>query len=249
MRAGGPSTTRPTSCGPPVSERPAAPPVSALAEQLGGARGLLDSSLPATVFVLVRLATGSLSVAAVVALAVGGLLLALRRRRGEPLQQVASGFFGLVLAVLVARATGRGEGFFLPGIITTLLTGVFFVGSLVARRPAVALALAAYDPRYAGWRDHPRLRRACTLATAFWAATFFIRSGIAGYIYQLDGDRDGLLLVVINVVKWPLIGAAALVTVVLVRRSGFVRDGTDSAPTGSATTGSGAPHQVDLPAG
>lgn len=190
-------------------------------DAVGGGRGLLDSALPATVFVLVRLATGELSVAIGVALAAGVALLLLRRLRGEPLQQVGSGFFGLVIAVLVARATGKGEGFFLPGILTTAATGLFFLGSLLVGKPAVGLALAAYDAEYAGWREHPGLRRACAVATAVWAVTFFVRAAVATYVYRMSGDNDGLLLVVVNVVKWPLIVGAAVLTVVLVRRSGY----------------------------
>lgn len=193
---------------------------TAFMEALGGGRGLLDSALPATVFVLVRLVTGSLGTAIAVSLGTGLLLLGLRARRGQSLQQVGSGFFGLVLAVLVARATGTGKGFFLPGIFTTAATGVAFLASLVVRRPAVGLALAAYDAKYAGWAAHPGLRRACQVATAFWALTFFVRAGVAYWVYRLPGDRDGLLLIVINAVKWPLIVVAALLTLVLVRRSG-----------------------------
>lgn len=198
-------------------------PPTALMEALGGVRGVLDSGVPATVFVLVRLATGSLNTAIVVALASGLVLVAVRRARGEPLQQVGSGFLGLVVAVVVARATGTGKGFFLPGIVTTGLTGVLFAVSLLARRPAVGIALAAYDVKYAGWKDHPGLRRACVLATAFWALTFFVRAGVAAWVYSLDGDRAGLLFVVINIVKWSLIAVAALLTVVLVKRSGYSR--------------------------
>ena len=199
-------------------------------EAMGGTRGLIDSALPATVFVLARLVSGSLTTAIVVSLLSGVLLLGLRLWRGEPLQQVGSGFFGLVLAVLVARATGTGKGFFLPGILTTAGTGVAFVVSLLVRRPAVGLALAAYDATYADWAAHPGLRRACQLATAFWAATFFVRAGVAYWVYRLPGDRDGLLLVVINAVKWPLIAAAAVLTVVLVRRSGYRPASTEPDP-------------------
>lgn len=196
-------------------------PPTALMEAMGGTRGVIDSAVPATVFVLARLVTGSLTTAVVVSLVSGLLLLGLRVGRGEPLQQVGSGFFGLVLAVVVARATGTGKGFFLPGILTTAGTGVAFLVSLAVGRPAVGLALGAYDAKYADWLQHPGLRRACRLATAFWAFTFFVRAGVAYWVYSLPGDRDGLLLVVINAVKWPLIAAAALLTVLLVRRSGY----------------------------
>lgn len=196
-------------------------PPSALVEALGGGRGLLDSALPASVFVVARLISGSLNTAIVVALLAGLVLVLVRRARGESLQQVGSGFFGLVIAVVFARATGSGEGFFLPGIFMTALIGVGFAASLVVRRPAVALALAAYDQKYEGWRDHPGLRRACTTATAVWAATFFVRAGVAAYVISRDGDHTGLVFLVVNVVKWSLIAVAALVTVVLVRRSGY----------------------------
>jgi hypothetical protein len=190
-------------------------------QSLGGGRGLLDSALPAAVFVVARLVTGNLNAAIAVALVAGVVLVALRRARGESLQQVGSGFFGLVIAVLFARVTGSGEGFFLPGIFLTGLTGVGFAVSLVVGRPAVALALAAYDPKYAGWRDHAGLRRACTTATAVWATTFFIRAGVAAFVISRDGDHTGLVFVVINIVKWTLIALAALVTVVLVRRADY----------------------------
>jgi len=153
---------------------------TAFMEAMGGGRGLVDSALPATVFVLVRLVDHRLGVAIACALASGVLLLALRLRRGEPLQQVGSGFFGLVLAVVVARATGTGKGFFLPGILTTALTGLGFVVSLAVRRPAVGLALAAYDGKYAGWRDHPGLRRACQIATALVGKQRFEKVTSAG---------------------------------------------------------------------
>lgn len=204
--------------------RPQELSTQAFVDALGGGRGLIDSAVPATVFVIARLATGSLSTAIVVSLASGLLLAVLRVVRGEPLQQVGSGFFGLLIAVLVARATGTGEGFFLPGIIFTALTGVGFVVSLLAGRPAVGLALAAFDAKYARWREHPPLLQACRVATAFWAVTFFVRAGVAYGVYLQDGDNDGALLVVVNVVKWPLIAIAAALTVWLVRRAGLPVD-------------------------
>lgn len=193
---------------------------SAFVEAFGGVRGLVDSALPATVFVLARLATSSLGAALYAALGVGVGVLVLRLLRRQPLQQAVSGFLGLAVAVLFARATGSGEGFFLPGIVSTAATGVAFVVSLLVRRPAVGLALAAFDPAYTRWREHPALVRAVTLATAFWAVTFFIRAGVAYYVYSRPGDGDGTLLLVINAVKWPLIVAAAALTVVLVRKAG-----------------------------
>jgi membrane-bound metal-dependent hydrolase YbcI (DUF457 family) len=211
-----------------------APQVSAatFVDALGGGRGMFDSAVPATVFVIARILTHSLTAAVVVAVVVGLLIVALRRVRGQSLQQAASGFFGLVIAVLVARATGKGEGFFLPGIVITGAMGVGFVLSLLAGRPAVGAALAAYDPKYAGWRDHPPLYRAVRISTAVWAATFFIRAIIATLVYNRHGDNAGLLLVVVNAVKWPLIAGAAVLTVRMIRRAGLPP--VEAAATGAA---------------
>lgn len=197
-----------------------------LLQGFGGWKGLLDSSLPATVFVLARFFV-SLDTAIAAAVVVGLLVVALRRSQGETLQHAASGFFGLLIAVLVVRSTGSGKGIFLPGILITAGSGVAFGISLLVRRPAVALGLAAADSRYEAWRTHEPLRRACTVATAVWCASFFVRAGVASAIYLLHGDSPGdnlLLLVVINAVKWPLIIGSALVTVTLVRRAGLPQE-------------------------
>jgi len=211
---------------PPRGPAPAPAPAKQLSastfvEVFGGVRGLFDSSLPAAVFVLVRL-FAPLNTAIVAAVVSGLLVVVLRRRRGQSLQQAASGFFALVLAVVISRSTGTGKGFFLPGILITAGSGLVFLVSLLLRRPAVAVALAAFDPRYAPWRELPALRRACVLSTAAWAASFFLRAGVATAVALSVGDKAGddiVLLVVINVVKWPLIIGSALLTVALVKRA------------------------------
>jgi hypothetical protein len=194
-----------------------------LLEIFGGWKGLLDGALPATVFVVVRFfASLNLSIAAAV---VAGLLaVVVRRVQGETLQHAFSGFVGLVIAVLVVRTTGTGKGIFLPGIFMTAGSGAAFALSLLVRRPAVALGLAAADPKYAVWRTFEPLRRACALSTAVWAASFFVRAGVATTVYLAYGDRpkDNLaILIVINAVKWPLIIGSALLTVALVKRAGL----------------------------
>ena len=205
-----------------MSERPSGLTASSFAESVGGVRGLLDSGLPATVFVLVRLVSHSMTLSVVLALASGLALGALRRSRGEPLMQVGSGFFGLLIAAGFALFTGTGKGFFLPGIFLVAFSGVAFLVSLALGKPAVGLALEAYDAKYAGWRDHPGLLRAVRVATVIWAASFFLRAAVATYVYNQPGDHVGQLFVIINIVKYVLIIGAALATVSLVKGSGYV---------------------------
>jgi hypothetical protein len=197
-----------------------------LLEQFGGWKGMLEGALPATVFVFARFFF-SLNASIAAAVVAGLAAVVLRRLQGETLQHAFSGFVGLVIAVVIVRSTGTGKGIFLPGIFLTAGTGVAFTLSLLARRPAIALGLSAADPRYAAWRTHEPLRRACAVATAVWAASFFVRAAVATTVYLAYGDRpqDNLvILVVINAVKWPLIIGSALLTVALVKRAGLPED-------------------------
>ena len=186
----------------------------------GGVKGLIDSSVPVLVFIGVRLFS-NLNTAIIAAVVSGVLILILRQARGESLQQAFSGFFGLLIAVVFARATGTGKGFFLPGIILTAVSGLGFLVSLLVRRPAIALVLVAIDPKYAVWKTHEPLRQACARATGLWAATFFIRAAVATAVALTVGDNakdNAILFVVIQVERYALMIAAALYTVAVVKR-------------------------------
>lgn len=187
---------------------------------IGGWRGFVDSSVAATAFVLVRPLTGGLLWPTVVALAAGALVAVVRKAQGLSLVQAWSGFLGLGVSVAIVAATGKGEDLFLVGIAASALFAALLALSLVVGKPAVALGLGAVHPRYRGWRDDRPLRRACELATAFWALVFAVRAGAAGWVYQQPGDSDGTLLLVTQATKWPLTAVGVLVTVWLVRRAG-----------------------------
>jgi len=206
---------------------PTAPPAElstkTLLSAFGGVKGLFDSSLPIFVFILARFIPGvSIREALYPALATGVLIVGLRKARGESLQQAFSGFFGLLIAVLIARSTGTGKDIFWPGIVITAGSGLVFLVSLLIGKPMVAVGLSALDPRYAVWRTHDALRRACVVATAVWMVSFFIRASVGTTVLLAVGDqaRDNLLvLIIINAVKWPLIIGSALLTVALVKRA------------------------------
>lgn len=219
-------STRPET--PPAAEALVAPEppkelsATTLLAVFGGAKGLFDSSIPALVFVLVNLVFDELNTAIAAAVAVGVLIVIVRRVRGESLQQAFGGFFGLLFAVLIARATGTGKGFFWPGVAVTALSGVGFGVSLLVKKPAVALGLVAIDRRYAVWPTHARLLRACKISTFVWMLSFFIRAGVGVTVLLTvsDSNADGLVvLIVINAVKWPLIIGASLLTVALVKQA------------------------------
>jgi hypothetical protein len=204
-----------------LSGEPAARP--AMIEALGGKRGLLDSGLPAVVFVFVNSVVAAFAGrdtglrAALVAAVLCGLgVVGLRLARRETLQQALSGFFALAIAVWLAARSGEARDFFLPGIFINLAYGgVFFVSALVAR-PLVGYVYAAVDGLDRAWRDDRRLRRVFAVATMGWAAVFGARAAVQGTLYAMD--RPGWLAVARLLMGWPLTILAVAATIAWVKR-------------------------------
>lgn len=187
-----------------------------LAEAIGGPRGLIDSGLPAIVFVVTD-ALGGLTPAIIAAIAVGLVLVVVRLYRKETLQQAIAGFFGVALAAFVAARTGHASGFFLPGILYQALLAVLAVVSLVIGRPYVGYVLGAMDPKYAHWRSSAPLRRAMAFATAMWGGIFAVRAVVQFILYQ--DDRVGWLATARIAMGWPLFAVGLAATYWLARRA------------------------------
>jgi len=188
---------------------------AALIEQFGGVRGLVDSGLPALVFVTVNTVAG-LRPAVISAVVCGVAVAVLRLARRESLQHAVSGFLGLALAAFIASRTGRAEGFFLPGIVMNFVYATALVGSVVVRRPIVGLAAAALEGRPASWRENDGVRKVYARATIAWAVYFVVRALISLGLYDA-GSAIGLLLFKLS--GTPMMIVAVLVTVAYTRRA------------------------------
>jgi hypothetical protein len=187
-----------------------------LAEAIGGPRGLVDSGLPAIVFVIAN-AIGGLTPAVIAAVAVGVVLVVIRLYRKETLQQAIAGFFGVALAAFVAARTGHASGFFLPGILYQAVLAVMAVVSLVIGRPYVGYVLGAFDPKYAHWRSSSPLRRSMSVATVLWGVIFAARAVVQFILYQ--NDRVGWLATAKIAMGWPLFAVGLAATYWLARRA------------------------------
>ncbi len=206
---------------PATAERPATP---ALVEALGGKRGLIDSGLPAVVFVFVNSVVTAvadrdtgLRAALVAAVLSGAGVVVLRIARKETLQQAVSGFLGLGLAVFFAARSGEARGFFLPGIWINVVYGLVFLGSALVGRPLVGAIYAAVEGMGTAWREDARLRRVFALASVSWALVFGARAAVQGTLYVLD--RPGLLAAARLLMGWPLTIAAVALTIAVVKRA------------------------------
>ena len=202
-------------------EKPLRP---ALVEQLGGKRGLVDSGLPAVVFVFVNsvvdaFAGRSTALRSAIAAAIlsGLVIIVLRLSRKETVQQAVSGFLGLAIAVFFAARSGEARDFFKPGIYINAAYGSVFLGSVLIRRPIVGAIYAAVDGLGDTWRTSQRLRRVFSVATVGWSLVFALRAVVQTVFY--NADRPDLLAVSKLLLGWPLTIGAVAATVWYVRRS------------------------------
>ncbi|MGI8534996.1 MAG: DUF3159 domain-containing protein [Mycobacteriales bacterium] len=216
-----------------VSGEPAAKP--ALVEALGGKRGLIDSGLPAVIFVLVNSVVqafssrdAALRAALVGAVVTGVAIIVLRLVRKQTLQQAISGLFGLAIAVFFAARSGEARGFFLPGIYINIAYGAVFLGSALIGRPVVGAIYAAVDGLDKRWREDPGLRRVFAYASVGWSLVFASRAVVQGVLYAMD--RPGLLAAAKLLMGWPLTIAAVALTVAYVKRARHRVDGVTAAP-------------------
>lgn len=178
---------------------------------VGGWRGLIDSGLPAAVFVLAYVATGQmLRPSVIAALGTGAVIALWRLMRRESLQQVVSGFVGVAVSAFVATRTGRAQDYFLIGILINVAYLVAYVVSIVARWPLIGLAVGYFRGDATGWREDPRQVRAYATASWVWAAMFAIRLLVQLPLYL--AGAVGALGVAKLVLGWPMFLLAAYLT-------------------------------------
>lgn len=187
-----------------------------LLEQMGGISGLVSSSVPVLVFVLVNTVV-SLTPAIWAALGVAVAITVWRLVRREALQPAVSGLLGVAVAAYLAHRTGSAKGFFLLGIWTSLVYGGVFLVSVLVRRPLVGVAWSVLNGHGWAWRQHRAAVRAYDVATLAWAAVFGARFAVQAWLY--GSDETGWLAAARLAMGWPLTAVALLVTVWAVRRS------------------------------
>ncbi|MES3639362.1 DUF3159 domain-containing protein [Mycobacterium intracellulare] len=180
-----------------------------LLAQAGGVSGVIYSSLPVVVFVIVSSVSG-LVPAIAAALGVAALVLLWRLIRRDSPQPALSGFFGVALCALIAYVLGESKGYFLLGIWMSLVWAVVVAASVVIRRPLVGYAWSWASGRGDGWRSVPRAVLAFDIASLGWVLVFTSRFVVQGLLY--DADRTGWLAAARIGMGWPLTVLAALAT-------------------------------------
>ncbi len=147
---------------------------AALFGAIGGVRGVIESTAPGFLFLVVFTVTGDLfpSVAAPVMVAIAILVTRLVQRL--PVLPAVSGGIGIALSAGFALWTGRAEDNFVGGFIINSISMTVMLVSILIRRPLIGLfttMLASENPA----RTSAIVRRAAYLATVVWACFFALR--------------------------------------------------------------------------
>lgn len=178
---------------------------------IGGWRGLIDSGLPAAVFVLAYVLTGQqLRPSLVAAVAAGGLIALWRLYRKEPLQQVLAGFVGVAVSAFVTTRTGRAQDYFLIGILINVGYLLAYLVSILVRWPLMGLIVGYARGDATGWRADPRQYRAYVTSSWIWVGMFGLRLAVTLPLY-LAGSV-GLLGAAKLLLGWPLFLMAVYLT-------------------------------------
>jgi hypothetical protein len=190
--------------------------VPTLLEQMGGVQGVIASTIPVAVFVVVNVVFG-LQPALISAIAAGVAVAVWRISRKQALQPAVSGLLGVGVAAFIAYRTGEARGFYLPGLLFSAVCGLAFLVSMLVRWPLAGVVWHAVNGDGQSWRTDRRLLRAYTFATALWTLVFASRVVVQGWLYK--ADEETWLGIARLAMGYPLVGLALLGTIWAVRRA------------------------------
>jgi hypothetical protein len=201
-----------------------------IADQLGGVRGLVESSIPVLTFVLLNIlfANDRLNLFADkrtgLYWAIGGavatavLIAIYRLYRKEPIRHAVNGLIGIALGAYLAARSGHARDFYLPGILLTLGQAAALLISVGFRKPIIGYIWAVMvNKGKHDWLTSAKMLKMFQWLTVAWAVSLIVRGGVQGLLYL--AGKDDLLGVARIFLSWPIYAGMLALTVWAVRRA------------------------------
>jgi hypothetical protein len=155
-----------------------------LLASVGGWLGIIQSSVPATLFVLVYALSKNTVAAAVVSLGVSLGFVVFQIVKRKPLTQAIAGALGIALsAYLTLRDGGHPADYFIQGFFTNAGYGLVLALSILFRWPLIGLFVGLFRGEAAKWRADKKLVRRADLATGVFVILFGARLAIQLPLY------------------------------------------------------------------
>jgi hypothetical protein len=162
-----------------------------LLASLGGWLGIIESSLPATVFVLVFATTRNTIAAAISSLLLSLTFVGYQVIRKKPLAQALVGTAGIALsAYLTLRDGGHPADYFIQGFFTNAIYGSVLGLSILIRWPVIGFLIGFLRSEPLLWRKNRKILRRADLATGLFVALFGARLLVQLPLYfanQIEG--------------------------------------------------------------
>ena len=182
----------------------------------GGKKGLIDSGIPAVIFLVIFNVTKDLQSALIASISISALLTVIRLARRDTLQHALSGFIGVLICAWFANRTGNATDLYIPKLLTNLGYGsVYLIANLVGW-PVLGLMLGPILGENLSWRNHPERKRAYVQASWLWVAMFFTRIAVQYPIYR--SGNVNLLGTVNLAMGYPFFIATAYGSWLIIRR-------------------------------
>jgi hypothetical protein len=189
---------------------------------MGGKKGLLDSGLPALVFLVAFNFTKDVAQSSYAALALSLVLTAIRLARRETIQHTISGVIGVAICAWLSNRSGKAEDFYLPGLWTNAIYGTAYLVSILVKWPVIGLFLGPLLDENFRWRKDPARTKVYIKATWIWVALFTVRI-IVQYPLYLSGNVNALGTARL-IMGYPLFIAAAWATWVVIKSGPRLRE-------------------------
>jgi Protein of unknown function (DUF3159) len=155
-----------------------------LINAFGGVRGMVDTTLPGLVFIVVFTITHKTAPSAWSAFGLTAVFAVVRLIRRETLQHAFSGVFGVAIGAFIAAKSGKAENFYLPGLIYSVAYVIAFLISAMARWPLIGVLLGPILGENLTWKkNNPGRYRAYLKATWVWTAVMAIKPIVLFPVY------------------------------------------------------------------
>jgi hypothetical protein len=159
---------------------------------LGGKRGLIDSGLPAIIFLIVfNLSGKEINVAIWSALTLSICLTIYRLINRQTLQHAFSGLIGVAICALISRRSGNAADFYLPGLWINAGYGSLYALTNLIKWPILGVLLGPILGENLLWRKDPKRLRAYINAGWLWVALFISRLIVQYPLYE-SGNINAL---------------------------------------------------------
>lgn len=143
---------------------------------VGGWLGIIESILPALLFVSILAITKSTIVAVVTAVSASAFFLVLQIIRRKPLTQAIAGAVGIAIsAFLPLREGGQAADYFIQGFFTNGIYLTVLLVSILIRWPIIGVLIGALTGDAKSWRRNKSKMRRFQTATFLWVGLFAAR--------------------------------------------------------------------------